>query len=98
MNINNKLNPPLLDPSDWPSYKADLFKKFKIDPRVSHLEAKNFRGLYLVDRTYAIDIINHFSNSTCTITKTKKKDPKNFEQLVISKEYYREIWQHYLKK
>lgn len=97
MNINNKLNPPLLDPSDAATYKAELFKKYKADPRVSHLEAKNFRGLYLVDRTYALCIINHFSNSTCTVTKVKKKDPSSFEQLIITKELYRELWEHYKK-
>ena len=98
MNINNKIEPPLLDPSDVTKYKTDLFKKFKVDPRVSHLEGKNFRGLYLVDRTYALCVINHFSNSTCTVTKVKKKDPSSFEQLIITKELYRGIWEHYMKK
>lgn len=96
MNIN-KLYPPVLDPADVASYKNDLYKKFKLDSRVSHIEAKNFRGLYLVDRYYALCIINHFSNSYCTITKVKKKDPASFEQLIITKELYREIWEYYMK-
>jgi hypothetical protein len=95
MNIN-KIEPPLLDPADYSSYKKDLYKKFKLDSRVSHIDAKSFRGLYLVDRYYALCIINHFSNNYCTITKVKKKDPSSFEQLTITKEIYREIWEHYM--
>ena len=85
--LNNKLNPPLLDPADEAKFIKGLNKYNTIPYKI---ESKRFETFYFQDEDYIISFSNHYENKTATYTKTNR-ETKNWESLILEKELFYKI-------
>ena len=86
----------MLDPDDKNKYLNDLYKNY-IPAKINKIESKHFECLYLENDKYSLAVTNHYENKTATVIKTNK-ETKEWENLLIEKETYKQILSHYREK